>query len=87
MAVRYYYNEQKREAIYRTISEHQPVSTLRLADLLAPTYTFDAIKRELLRLFREGLVTKQRASKYEDPRLAGGTGFYYSISKPEEVQQ
>ena len=87
MAFRYDYFEKKREAVLRCVHEHQPVTLLQLTQYLAPTYSFQAIKNELKALIAESLVHRQRARKYEASRLAGGTGFYYSIPKQQEVQQ
>jgi predicted ArsR family transcriptional regulator len=87
MKVRYDYYEKLRQAVLSSIEEHQPVTLVQLTQHLASTHSFQMIKNELKRLTADDLVYRQRASKYEDPKLAGGTGFYCSIPKPKEEVQ
>jgi hypothetical protein len=83
IAVRYDYYEKLRESVLREICEHQPVSLLQLTQFIAPTYSFQQIKNELKRLVTEQLISRRRASKYEDSRLVA-SGFYYSLPNEEK---
>jgi hypothetical protein len=79
---RYNYFPDLRVAIVDEIRDHEPVSLLQLTEILVGRYKFDVVKREVLRLLSEKLVTRKR-------RANDGAGYphVYSLWKEGSTNQ
>jgi predicted transcriptional regulator len=79
---RYNYLPDLRVAIVDEIRDHEPVSLLQLTEILVGRYKFDVIKREVLRLVSERLVTRKQHANSQP-----GNPHVYSLWKGGSTNQ